>query len=458
MATLEAGFNDTVDIGAELTVGVLKGDKGDRGEKGDAGPMGPKGDPGRDGKDGVDGAVGPQGPAGPQGPKGDKGDTGATGPKGEKGPQGEVGPRGPQGETGASGAQGPQGIQGVPGAPGKSAYDIAVKNGFNGSEADWLASLKGEAGPKGDKGDKGDGGADLTNYYNKEEVDEKVANAASVADVYSKAEADATFATKLQVENIQLTPGPQGATGPQGKDGTPGKSAYEIAQEKGFTGSEEDWLASLNGKDGTTTDNLTLTKNVLTEEIFPLADKSVFPTAPEKYFTTGTGNYWVKTQSLWCNSASNLLEAVNLAYAVADEAGTTANKCVPMDMTGKLTSDWFKNKHSDVDTVTKALNTLADGVSAAEKNGGLRDYKKAVNSFLVGSRNDESSFATKTLKFELFKGATNVTDAIVELQNVVSDLKKTGDADRTVLEKLTATVAALDTRLKALEGLETKKL
>lgn len=43
---------------------------------------------------------------------------------------------------------------------GKSAYQVAVDNGFKGSETQWLASLKSEPvpGPKGDsvKGDKGD--------------------------------------------------------------------------------------------------------------------------------------------------------------------------------------------------------------------------------------------------------------------------------------------------------------
>lgn len=38
-----------------------------------------------------------------------------------------------------------------------SAYGIAVKHGFNGSEEEWLASLKGSEGAKGDKGDEGVG-------------------------------------------------------------------------------------------------------------------------------------------------------------------------------------------------------------------------------------------------------------------------------------------------------------
>lgn len=38
---------------------------------------------------------------------------------------------------------------------GKSAYEIAVANGFNGTEEEWLDSLKGEKGDKGDIGEQG---------------------------------------------------------------------------------------------------------------------------------------------------------------------------------------------------------------------------------------------------------------------------------------------------------------
>lgn len=38
--------------------------------------------------------------------------------------------------------------------------------------------------------------------------------------------------------------------GTSGKDGADGKSAYEIALEHGFEGSEQEWLESLNGEDG----------------------------------------------------------------------------------------------------------------------------------------------------------------------------------------------------------------
>lgn len=41
---------------------------------------------------------------------------------------------------------------------GKSAYEVAVANGFKGTETEWLDSLKGEKGDKGDQGEKGETG------------------------------------------------------------------------------------------------------------------------------------------------------------------------------------------------------------------------------------------------------------------------------------------------------------
>lgn len=44
---------------------------------------------------------------------------------------------------------------GVPGPPGKSAYDIAVDSGFQGTKEEWLDSLRGEPGEPGDPGEPG---------------------------------------------------------------------------------------------------------------------------------------------------------------------------------------------------------------------------------------------------------------------------------------------------------------
>lgn len=184
----------------------LKGDKGDTGEpgaageKGEPGEKGDTGAAGKDGRDGTDGATGRDGVNGASayeiavqhgysgsetawleslnGADGAKGDTGAAGAKGEKGDTGATGAKGEKGDKGDPGATG---VAGKDGAAGKSAYQIAVASGFDGTEQAWLASLKGEKGDKGDtgaagaKGEKGDPGkdgtdVDLTPYAKKTDL------------------------------------------------------------------------------------------------------------------------------------------------------------------------------------------------------------------------------------------------------------------------------------------------
>lgn len=84
------------------------------------------------------------------------------------------------------------------------AYNIALKHGFEGTEEEWLASLKG-----------GDG---------------KTAYDLAV---------DAGYEGTVEEWLLSL-------------NGDPGKSAYEIAVAYGFSGTEEEWLKSLEGKPGKT--------------------------------------------------------------------------------------------------------------------------------------------------------------------------------------------------------------
>ena len=97
------------------------------------GPAGADGPPGADGINGVDGAPGADGAPGEQGPPGADGINGVDGAPGADGAPGEQGP---------PGADGINGVDGAPGADGASAYEIAVANGFEGTEQQWLASLE----------------------------------------------------------------------------------------------------------------------------------------------------------------------------------------------------------------------------------------------------------------------------------------------------------------------------
>ena len=90
------------------------------------------------------------------------------------------------------GPPGPQGLAGQNGSDGASAYQLAVQNGYSGTQSQWAASLKGQ-----------DGAA--------------------------------------------------GQAGQAGQTGQAGASAYQIAVQNGYTGTESDWLSSLRGKDGAAT-------------------------------------------------------------------------------------------------------------------------------------------------------------------------------------------------------------
>ncbi len=136
---------------------------------------------------------------------------------------------------GEDGTNGVDGINGTDGEDGKSAYEIAVENGFVGTEAEWLESLKGQDGKDGEDGVTPTITISSDGYWVINNVKTNV---------------------KAKGED-----GADGKDGTNGTDGADGKSAYDIAVENGFVGTEAEWLESLkgqDGKDGTTSSSTSL--------------------------------------------------------------------------------------------------------------------------------------------------------------------------------------------------------
>ena len=163
------------------------------------------------------------------------------------------------------------------GKDGKSAYEIALENGFVGTESEWLESLKGADGKDGINGKDGVDGAPgqdgLDGQPGKDGID-----------------------------------GQNGADGQDGVNGSDGKSAYIIAVEHGFTGTETEWLASLKGADGKDG-----------------ADGQPGKDAPE----VDLSNYATKDQLQKLEENAEYLEeliksAVSISYTVLFESGTDA--------------------------------------------------------------------------------------------------------------------------------------
>lgn len=150
------------------------------------------------------------------------------------------GPRGPQGPVGPEGPRGPGG-----GDPGKSAYEIAVENGFVGTEAEWLEQLRGEdgepgppgpegpVGPPGPEGPIGPAGirwrgnwSSGTNYVTRDAVfyagASWIASAESMIPLGSVPQSGSPFWSPLTM---------RGATGPKGDDGVSGYLAWDEVTE-----------------------------------------------------------------------------------------------------------------------------------------------------------------------------------------------------------------------------------
>ena len=154
-----------------------------------------------------------------------KGETGAQGIPGKDGKDGKTPIKGvdyyTDEEIDAIKDEIAQKVQvGAKGEDGKSAYQIAVDEGFDGSEADWLASLKGADGRNGIDGINGTNGKDGTNgidgktpvkgvdYFTAAEIEAIEQGAADKVDTagYVKSADLSTVATSGSYEDLKNKP------------------------------------------------------------------------------------------------------------------------------------------------------------------------------------------------------------------------------------------------------------
>lgn len=210
----------------------------------------------------------------------------------------------PQGITGVTG--GVTGPTGATGSDGKSAYQVWLDNGNTGTETDFLNDLVGPQGPTGPEGPQGPAGVGLNNkgawvsgttYASNDYVfDQKSQDSPdnsmwicqasspfmSTTHPYDDGSRWVEFSAPQGEKGEDGEQGPTGPTGPRGPEGptgsagsagpagptgptgsagsvgptgatgSDGKSAYDIWIDKGNTGTEADFLASLVGQKGAT--------------------------------------------------------------------------------------------------------------------------------------------------------------------------------------------------------------
>lgn len=142
---------------------------------------------------------------------------------------------------------------------GKSAYEIAKENGFNGTETEWLASLKGEPGAPGASGKDGENGktpyvGDNGNWYIGADDTGKPSRGAKGDKGDPGATPNLTIGTVTTLEagqNATASMGgtaespvlnlgiPKGAKGDTGAAGADGKTPYVGDNGNWFVGSDD---------------------------------------------------------------------------------------------------------------------------------------------------------------------------------------------------------------------------
>lgn len=201
---------------------------------------------------------------------------------------GEQGIQGLRGEQGEPGIPGQQGIQGIPGERGKDGYPFLIYKEYDslsdfnsddfpqiglmfmvkeydennaypvyrytGEGENPYSYITGLSGGEAVKGDKGDPGQDGAQGIPGQAGQDGTTYQPTIGTVTAGNTASASVVTddenKTAEFSFVLPKGDMGDKGDPGQNGTDGKSAYEIAVDNGFIGSEGDWLESLDGEDG----------------------------------------------------------------------------------------------------------------------------------------------------------------------------------------------------------------
>lgn len=165
------------------------------------------------------------------------GKDGIDGINGVDGKDGADGRDGVDGTNGKDGRDGVDGQNGTDGENGLSAYELAVQDGYTGTEEEWLLSLKGRNGIDGKT-------VELRVYNN--ELQYRWLDSAGH---------DVSMWTHLfLLTNLN------------------GKSAYEIATENGYTGTETEWLQSITPD---------LSPYITRVEVLKIVDDKVHSSAPD---------------------------------------------------------------------------------------------------------------------------------------------------------------------------------
>ena len=216
-----------------------------------------------------------------------------------------------------------EGVLGPRGPEGKDAYSVAVKNGFSGSEEEWLKSLKGEQGPKGDEGQQGPMGP-------------------------QGPKGDKGDTGERGPQGVAGPQGPQGPEGERGRDGANGQDGLNGVN--GLSDSIADTYVTKKETEALATEVTTMKEALATEvttKALTVTGETSVPTANEGNSSKAIANteFVAKSISALVNGAPDQLNTLNeLAKALGNDSNFAST--VTAELAKKLNSTEAENEYA----------------------------------------------------------------------------------------------------------------
>jgi hypothetical protein len=161
-----------------------------------------------------------------------------------------------------------------------------------------------------------------------------------------------------------------------GAAGTNGKSAYQVAVDNGYAGTEAEWLASLKGEKGDTGDNLTITGQVRDYQSSANGTDIPSGTWTSEIPTVLPGNYlWARTRVTYSDDVT--VASYSVSRIGIDGTGSPATIEVPL-ADGDVATIGISSKFARADHVHPRENLfLIDSITSSKyeisvENGRLR--------------------------------------------------------------------------------------
>ena len=184
--------------------------------------------------------------------------------------------------------------------------------------------------------------------------------------------------------------------------GLDGKSAYEIAVEHGYVGTEEEWLASLHGKDGITPD---MSEYPKTSEVQTIVEQQIAPVAEESHTHDNKETLDAITLELFADlsglqqfedSTTYELQTLNEAVENLRPSTHTHNNKAVLDRITEAMVDAIAEYPPFEDWTREQIHTLFESVNNFSNTAHTHENKSVLDTITEQYMRDQAAFQAST--------------------------------------------------------------